>query len=172
MNITLYSVSDDPNTLNKTLGTGSQRNGTPYEPVNDLSGYVILDYTEDIENYNYCAVTIGNKTKYYTITSKSMEIGGNVKLNLSCDVLMTYQSEINNISGILSRTATNDFTNAYLQDNRAQYQADRTTINVTLAELAYEGFIVLGVIGCDAPSLDMIMESQRRDGYEIYHKQG
>ena len=172
MNITLYSVSDDPNTLNKTLGTGSSRNGTPYEPVNDLSGYVILDYTEDIENYNYCAITIGNRKKYYTITSKSMEIGGNVRLNLNCDVLMTYQSEINNISGILSRTSTNDFTNTYLQDNRAQYQADRTTINVTLAELAYEGAIVFGVIGCDSPSLDMINESQRRDGFIIYHDQG
>lgn len=172
MNITLYSVSDDPNTLNKTLGTGSSRNGTPYEPLDDLSGYVILYYTADIENYNYCALTIGGKTKYYNITSKSMETGGNVRLNLYCDVLMTYKSEINNISGILSRTSTNDFTNAYLQDNRAQYQADRTTINVTLAELAYEGAIVFGVIGCDSPSLDMINESQRRDGFIIYHDQG
>ena len=157
MTITLYKCANDPDTLNKTFSNASSRNGTPYEPIDDLSGYVILDYTTDIESYNAASLTIGSRTKYYTITSRAPETGHKVRVNLSCDVLATYETEIRNIGGILSRTAndssTGDF-NAFIIDSEATFQADMTTITVPLgAPLVYDReHIVLCTIGCDAPN--------------------
>ena len=154
MTITLYKCANDPDTLNKTFSNSSYRNGTPYEPVDDLNGYVILDYTVDIESYNAASLIIGNRTKYYTITSRTPEPGHKVRVNLSCDVLETYKTEIENISGILSRTADKDY-NAFVVDNKATFQANFTTVTVPLDTITYDSSkIILAVIGCNKPETE------------------
>lgn len=168
MTITLYKCADDPDTLNKTFSNALSKNGTPYEPVDDLNGYVILDYFSDIESYNAASITFtsGKKTKYYTITSRTPEPGQKVRVNLSCDVLKAYETEIANIEGILCRTSNNEWTNYTIQDGKAVYQSNRTTINVTLAELDYEeNAVIFGAIGCEAPTDDMLDEAKRRSPF-------
>jgi len=154
MTITLYKCANDPDTLNKTFSDASNRNGTPYEAIDDLNGYVILDYTTDIESYNAASLTIGNRTKYYTITSRAPEPGNKVRVNLSCDVLTTYKTEVLNIGGILSRTADKDY-NAFVVDNKATFQSNFTTVTVPLANITYDSSkIILAVIGCDRPNTE------------------
>lgn len=151
MNIKLYKCSDDPKKLYKTYGSELVRNGTPYKPVDDLSGYVILEYTTDIETYNAASLEWGGKTKYYTITSIQADTGNKVIVNLYEDVLKTFETEIGNLYAIVARTSNKNVYNSYLPDQKLVMQSNLLCQNYAFGNGAftYDNSIILGVIGSE-----------------------
>ena len=134
----LYKCTSDPNALVPNYTDEYPASGeistTPYEPVDDLNGYVILDYNSSYEQYNK-AFLYG---KYYTITSHVKEIGGKIRLNLQVDVMKTYADEISSCTVIVQRTGSpppngdrnSNGWNALIQDARNVVQANNGVIEV------------------------------------------
>jgi hypothetical protein len=100
----IYDCSSNKNTVDKVLTSPiTISNVKPYEPLDELEGYIIIDYTPDKDGYrtkNY-AEYLGN---YYFITDRELLIGGKMKLRLRMDVLMSFSASIKNCPAIASRS--------------------------------------------------------------------
>lgn len=140
--VTLYNTNDPPNKLNKTLtGASSVKSCTPYEPVSDLEGTIVIDYGFDYEGSNYLemleqdfedgAVRAERKT-YYFITDIEKVQGSKLRLHLKRDVLMTYKDGIGECTIIATRCtkqANADSESGYnsmLHDGEIQITCQRT----------------------------------------------
>lgn len=156
MTMTLYKILSDPNALNPyyfddegyTDSPITINSVVPYEALDDLSGFVILDYNSAYEGYN--GAFLSETGKFYTITSKELLTGQRIRLNLRVDVMKTYQSEITNCTGILLRSSNTSIGNSYINDGKRDFEAGKTTSNIELGRISYSGNIVLCAIGCNA----------------------
>lgn len=123
---TLYNVTDDPKKVEKTLGTAKATcTCTPYEPVSDLHGLIVLDYTAAIESSNYASVTsgIGGRTLYCYITDLVKGIGGKCTVQLEIDPLMTNKEQLKNCDCICATTVNTTQYSTYIPDgNYKSYQ--------------------------------------------------
>ena len=154
--MTLYKILSDPNALNPIYFSEEGYTDSPitietvkpYEALDDLSGYVVLDYDGSYEEYN--GAFLGDTGKFYTITSKELLTGHRIRLNLRVDVMKTYQDEITSCTGILIRSSNTRIGNAYLQDGKRDFESGKTTSNIELGKISYSGNIVLCAIGCNA----------------------
>lgn len=92
----LYNISDPPFQLDKNLGTALRANisCSPFEPMGDLKGNIIIDYSAEADEANYCSITEGTRTRYAFITDRVKGVGGRLTLVLDEDPLMTYYKEI------------------------------------------------------------------------------
>lgn len=130
----LYNVSDNPKKLNKTLGNGTEiQTITPYEPVSDLEGYVIVNYNADYMLKNYAAYL----NDYYFITDRELLTGGKMKLHLRMDVLMSFQTDIKNCPCVVSRSEEPNLQNSYIVDNLRNTYAKREVISKVIGTLDY-----------------------------------
>ena len=122
MQVKFYTVTSHPNTIGKSFsGTSDKITIKPYEPIDALNGYIIVD--KDNEIWNYCvlfhdALFPGMPTgtppvspmysneviKMYFIVDKEYLPGGNVRLKLHEDVLETYKEQILSLPAIIGRT--------------------------------------------------------------------
>lgn len=150
MTLKLYKCGDDPKTLNKSYSNSVSKTCNNYEAVNDLSGYVILDHTSGIEDYNAAEIN----GKFYTIISRDMMIGGKIRLNLEEDVLKTFQTQIGALQPTVIRCSNKDIYNSYIADDKIITQTNKCCLNVPLGNglFEYETKIILGVIGSDPAS--------------------
>lgn len=96
MTITLYTVSDDPRVLNKTLGNAitTAKTLSIYDNIDIISPVFVLDYNANILNatYLYCE----ELHRYYFINGISLDSGKRMILSCSIDVLMTYKNQLVN----------------------------------------------------------------------------
>ena len=96
MTITLYTVSDDPRVLNKTLGSAitTAKTLSIYDSIDIVSPVFVLDYNANIVNatYLYCE----ELHRYYFINGISLDKGTRMILSCSIDVLMTYKNQLVN----------------------------------------------------------------------------
>ena len=118
ISITLYSVTDENNKLNKTLGTGTTYTGTFRDEAD------VMDVTVELEipnaqitsssvlsrNYAY----ISDFGRYYFITDITVVQSNLVRFTMHIDVLMTYKTEIKAMKGIMLRQE--NYYNLYLND--------------------------------------------------------
>lgn len=174
MTVTCYNCSDDPDKMGKTNKTTIKAATTthPYEPVNDISGVVILDYFAEIENCNYVQID----DKYYFVDSKERLKGGMIALNVSVDVLDTYASALVNIPAIIVRTSADPKDNErigwnnLLNDNLGVMQVNTEEFEVGFtgdSSFSYESdFIYLACIGCGAPASGIGADPTIR--YDLY----
>lgn len=120
----LYKISDPPFQLDKTLGTALRANisCSPFEPLSDLKGKIILDYTAEADEANYCSITEGTRTRYAFITDRVKGVGGRLTLILDEDPLMTFKAGILEAdilatrASVLAKDSGNVGYNAYLPD--------------------------------------------------------
>lgn len=106
----LYNCNDNRKTINKTLGTPTViQTITPYEPVSDLEGYVIVNYNADYMDMNYAAYL---NSKYF-IEDRELLTGGKMKLHLRMDVLETFKTDILACPAISERSNSG---NPYISD--------------------------------------------------------
>lgn len=120
----LYKISDPPFQLKKNLGTALRANisCSPFEPLSDLKGKIILDYTAEADEANYCSIVEGNKTRYAFITDRVKGVGGRLTLVLDEDPLMTFKAGILEAdilatrASVLAKDSGNVGYNAYLPD--------------------------------------------------------
>lgn len=104
MTIKLYKVSDAKNVLDKTLDntTKLDLSGTLRDRSDVVSPYILVQ--SNPMDYNY--VYIEEFGRYYFINDIVNVRKNAWILNLSVDVLMTYNTEIKAMRGIVSRLTT------------------------------------------------------------------
>ena len=109
-----YNNTDNPKTVNKTLSETPTHTATitPYQPLSELTGTIILAYNSALDSANYCSFG----SKYYFITDRILLTGGKIQLTLRVDVLMTYKTAIKNCPAILARTETKEAQDIYIAD--------------------------------------------------------
>lgn len=137
-------TSDPPNTLVKTFGESTQvRICTPYEPLSDINGKIIIDYDEGIEGYNYAVIYDGGSEEHPQhegrprscfITDIEKLPGGKMAVYVHVDVLETYKADIKSSPIYVTRAeqqATEDNPcgyNTYIHDAQIRKTAKEFTI--------------------------------------------
>lgn len=107
-----YHYTGDNKVVNKTLtDMTSAVTLAPYEPLDELRGYIIVSPT--YEAYNY--VKIGNI--YYFVTGRTFDTAGRLRIELREDVLMTLKSQLYALDCIFERVTTTDLMQAAIPDN-------------------------------------------------------
>lgn len=146
MNANFYDYQGANNVIQKSLNSdnllGSVSTITPYRPLSDLTGEIILNYNQTIYRANYCILNFGTDlapyTKNYFITDRQMTTGGKMTLTLLCDVLTTYQSSVLNTSCVCRRTANMTYQCQYIVDDKAPIEAKHNVSqNADSTELAH-----------------------------------
>lgn len=141
MTVTLYNTDENPKVLSKTLTDGvSIGDCAPYEPISDLTGSVLVPYTQTAEQCNYAMLVFTdnnvNFTKYYYITDRQLEVGKKMRLYLKTDVLKTYDEQIRKCKAVFDRCENADMANVETADSYRRIEADQ--------ELDYWYFNVVG----------------------------
>lgn len=174
MTVKFYNVSDDPDTLGKTLGTAVYEPSAcaPYETIDDLNVRLIMDYTATLDSCNYFVAD----GRYYQITTRYRLTGGRIALIGTIDVLETYSAGIGDLSVVVQRTAADpEYSvdgvgwNSLLDDQKIVQQVNKKVYEVGLdgiSEFTYDIRPYLACIGCDTPNGNMI--DNRVKGYDVY----
>lgn len=141
---TFYNISDPPNKLSKTIGTALKTSTcTPFKPVSDLTGTILLDYTAEAEGANYAMVTGDGRERYCFITDIEKDIGGRMSITLKEDALMTFSTGIKNCDilatrcSVISKDDGNVGYNSYLEDG--MWRCDSTSL-YWLSEDLFNGY--------------------------------
>ena len=114
MTIILYRSSADPRDLYKgtKLTTISTVTAEPFYPLNVSTPVFRIKYASGLENVNYCYVQ--ELSRYYFVSSPTLESGSAIILRCDCDVLMSFRSDILNLKTICARNE-NEY-NEFIQD--------------------------------------------------------
>lgn len=107
MKIYLYKCLDDKNKLSKTLTN---------EKIIDLNIRKLFNFDTPtirikIDNFDYNYVKIDNR--YYFIVNKNYIAESLIELNLKCDLLMTYKTELLKCKGEIITTFTRSYSSTY-----------------------------------------------------------
>lgn len=131
--VTFYKISDPPNKLVKNLGTAIKTsNCTPFRPVSDLTGTILIDYAAAAESANYAMVTGDGRNRYCFITDIEKDIGGKMSISLREDALMTFSNAIYECgilatrSSVIAKNGGNVGYNSYLEDG--MWRCDATNL--------------------------------------------
>lgn len=116
MNCNFYSISDDRNKINKTLGTPTTKTITFLDSVDLL--HPIIKLSAFPAEKNYCYIPALNR--YYFIDSVEIVRNGLFVVRLSIDVLYTYKTQI--------ETSTTDIveTSEILNADKLDYESENT----------------------------------------------
>ena len=143
--INFYKVTDPPNKLDKTTGTSlGSFNCSPFKPISDLTGSVVVSYTAEVEAANYAAIG----TRYYYVRDVILQPGGRMEVVLELDPLKTLSTEIKACDCICATTCKKELHNTYAQNSDlkiSQLTIHGTAIKADSGEtlgLDKEGFIV------------------------------
>lgn len=113
MTIKLYKISDEPNKIQKTLGTAIDVSGTLRQPSSVESPVVQIQISTRF-NCNYAYIQEFNR--YYFITDKTMDTNTLMTITLKVDVLMTYATDILYTPMLLERSEV--YPENYLTDSQ------------------------------------------------------
>lgn len=158
--ITFYKISDPPNKLDKSLPTATKTAScTPFEPVADLTGSVLIDYVAGVEGCNYAQITQGtNQTegrpRYCFITDIQKDVGQRMRVFLREDPLMTFKDQIKNwritVDRCEKRAILDGDTgwNAYITDNAVKLDQRYMVQTKPLYKFTWDsGFYTLVTVG-------------------------
>lgn len=158
---TFYNISDPPNKLSKTLGTAIHTaTCSPFNPMSDLHGEIIVDYNSAIEAANYCVIEAGTQAhaaegrpRYCFITDLIKGNGGRLTVRIEEDVLMTFKDAIKELplhvtrcslqAGIVPEKSKVGY-NSMIPDGTITMTAQKYFINIPFtksgvaAEFAYQ----------------------------------
>lgn len=111
MTIEFYNTQDPSNKVSKALSNKLTITGTLRESCSILTPSLMIDY-DGVFTYNYCYIP--DFQRYYFVSEITMKYNGLVRVDLSVDVLMSYQSDILKQNCVISRNE-NEY-NLYLPD--------------------------------------------------------
>jgi hypothetical protein len=127
MNIKLLSYSQPKNSVKKSYTTWANLTGSMRDTLNVVNPVFLVQATEQYDKAN--AVYCEELDRYYFITGKEWVRTGLLAISCHVDVLVTYQGDIWNNSGIISRNS--NLFNGYLPDNKQKvFQYDKMQIKV------------------------------------------
>lgn len=118
---TFYNITDNPKKIDKTFGTEQvpalkTAVCTPFEPVSDLHGSILVDYDNAIDNANYATVTTGGRTLCCFVRDVIKDIGGRCRVELDIDPLTTNAEQLKECDCICETTCNTGqtYSNRYI----------------------------------------------------------
>ena len=117
--VTFYKITDNPKKIDKTLGTAlATATCSPWEPVDDLNGNIMIDYSANAESANYATVTggLGNRTLHCFVREFTKDIGGHCVVHLEIDPLTTNATDLKKCDCICETTCNTGqtYSNRYI----------------------------------------------------------
>lgn len=112
--IKFYKYTGRPRTVNKTLGESTDISGVLRDDFNMIKP-VITIRKQDVSNFNYCFIPDFNR--YYFIEEVTLQNKNEYEMQLSLDVLKTYETQILDATGRVTE-----------QDNPDPYISNRETV--------------------------------------------
>ena len=113
MNVVTYTISDDNNKVNKSLGAGTTYEGVVMKEPTDVTAPTIrITSTSNLSNVNYCYIE--RYGRYYFVDRIIAVNNGLWELVCRCDVLMSYRLQILKLKGTVNRGER--IYNGYLND--------------------------------------------------------
>ena len=111
MQITIGNTRNPKNSLTKSFNDRRVLEGNLPDDCNILNPTIEINYYNGVENTNYAYIPAFDR--YYFIEEKTLS-GQTVKLQLRCDVLMSFKSDILASSGTATRS---NMRNDNIRDN-------------------------------------------------------
>lgn len=135
-NIVFYQNTAEPNRVDKTsfLTSIETLTGTLREPSSIINPSITIQRT-NVPNYNYAYIAQFNR--YYFIAPNGItSVGKNLwKIDLQCDVLMSFKTGILALSAVVGRQENN--YNAYLIDTLLPVEKEPMTYAVVIPSSAF-----------------------------------
>ena len=167
--VTFYHMKSDYRVVNKNINTviGTTNTIEPYNPLSDITGFIIVSYDANWYSANYAKVG----DKYYYIIGREVLTGGMMRIVLHVDVLMNVgnSAAFRAIKIVPSRSDKENLYNSWIADGSQPYElAKDTTVSNPVgydesllpnACLNYSRLtIVAGIIGTDSDVLSKVIE--------------
>ena len=142
--IKLYTVTDDNNKVDKTLGTAKEYTGSIMKTMTDVTAPTIrIQSAENLSGINYCYIE--RYGRYYFVNRIRTTPNGMWEIDCRCDVLMSYKSEILSLTGTLERSETQ--YNGYLNDPEYKALAYRKIVTKQFPTAMTEDCFILMTVG-------------------------
>lgn len=96
------------------------------EDNNVVSPYIIINMIENYNDINYCYIeTLG---RYYYVSGFAVLVGNQLRIDLKCDVLMSFAGDIKASTALVSRS--NSVGNILMGDSGQRVRADEIITNL------------------------------------------
>ncbi len=126
MTIKLFENKSDNAVLNKNITEIiTVDNVVLLDNTNIITPTFRLNLPVDVTGFNYCWCDVFQR--YYYIVTVDIQRGGIYQIDCTVDVLMSFQQDILNLSGVISRAGTN--TNSLIADSAKIPQANTRVVN-------------------------------------------
>ena len=141
-------TTSDPKTAEKKFveNIDYEKTCTPYEALDDLNGYVIIDYDANVMGCNYAEYD----SKKYFVTDRIRQPGQKLQVRLRIDSLSTYWGQINQCEAIVRTTSNVGGWTKMIQGDRMiySYQVTHATDPYERPALDYDpGHFYMGIYG-------------------------
>lgn len=140
MQVDFYTTSDNANTVNKTLKLNKSINIIFRQAVNEAKPFIIMN-KDNLPGSNYVGIKTFNR--YYFISNVDNYTSNLVRIDLTCDLLMTYKDIILNNPVLI--TATN--TPSYFSSNLPTQTKTIKRVVKSDVNLEKESSLILTTIG-------------------------
>lgn len=100
MKMQFYKIQDERNRIDKTISDPLELDGTLRDSTNIWNPEIMVR-ADEVKEYNYCYIESFHR--FYFIESMQQHRNQIVLIRLTEDVLMTYKTQIENLTGIVSR---------------------------------------------------------------------
>lgn len=144
MNIDLYTITDDPRVVDKTVGTATlSTSGVPRGAITVTGGEVTIETSTDLSGINYAYIS--DFGRYYYVDDITILRNDVYILRLRVDVLMTYSAEIKTLVGTIDRNE--GLADAYLQDGKYIAKVYRQCVTKAFPNSMTADNIILMTVG-------------------------
>ena len=149
MNISVAVTSDDEHKVHKNLSILGSYTGTLKDDCSMETPSIMVQIPEGTaQRANYAAMSAGgelNRTYYYFIKDKIMHRTGIVELQLECDYLMTFETEIRNLNCTVDKNEI--MADSYLYDENYKIDAFSNIVTKEFPQGFGDEHLVLITVG-------------------------
>lgn len=129
MNVIFYENMSDKRFVAKQLSEVSTAEIIFLEDNNVITPYIIIEMIENYNDINYCYIeTLG---RYYYVSGFTILTGNQLRVNLKCDVLMSFASAIKTSTALIKRA--NNSGNIMFEDGMQPVRADEILTNLAFS---------------------------------------
>lgn len=140
--VKLYTISDDKDHIEKSLGTALELNCTIKEQTSVQDPVIRINSTSNLSGYNYAYIQ--RYGRYYYIRDIKVVPNNFWEITMHSDVLMSRKSQIRALEGTITRSES--LYNAYLPDPEYKSLAYRQTVTKVFPnEMADDSFILVTI---------------------------
>lgn len=133
MTVTLYENMSDKRYVIKQLNQVLTVDVFFLEDNNVNNPYIIINMINNYNDINYCYIP--DLGRYYYITAFQVLTADRLRINLKCDVLMSFADDIKTANALISRS--NTVGNVLISDNAQPTRADDILTNLAFSNCEF-----------------------------------